>query len=286
MFGYIRPCKPELRIREFEMYRGVYCSLCRSIGKNYGFAARLTLSFDCTFLAMVSLSLDEGCCGFRKGRCGANPLKRCTYLKEDGGRLEYAATVSVLLTYCKLKDNLHDHGIGNRIAAFLLLPFLYFPMKKARKRYAALHDQVMEAMAEQSAMEESEEIGIDGAAHPMAALLEGLFSGMTSDERQKKPLGRLGYYIGRWVYLMDAADDRADDQKKGNFNPFNRGEQEYSGKQIDGILTLTLNRAIAAFDLVTVHHFHDILLNILTLGLTGVQQDILKIKGNEHDGSL
>ena len=53
MFGYIRPQKGELLVREFEQYRGVYCGLCKQLGKSYGFAARMTLSYDCTFLGLL-----------------------------------------------------------------------------------------------------------------------------------------------------------------------------------------------------------------------------------------
>ena len=44
MFGYVRVYQPELKMGEFEQYRGVYCSLCKSLGKRYGFFARMTLS--------------------------------------------------------------------------------------------------------------------------------------------------------------------------------------------------------------------------------------------------
>ncbi|MDI9494271.1 MAG: DUF5685 family protein, partial [Bacillota bacterium] len=31
MLGYVVPDKPELKIREFELYSGYYCGLCKSV---------------------------------------------------------------------------------------------------------------------------------------------------------------------------------------------------------------------------------------------------------------
>ena len=57
MFGYIRIAKPELKVKEYEMYKAIYCSLCRELGRSYGFLSRLTLSYDFTFLALLNMSL-------------------------------------------------------------------------------------------------------------------------------------------------------------------------------------------------------------------------------------
>ena len=33
MFGYIKPFKPELKVREFDTYQAFYCGLCRQLCK-------------------------------------------------------------------------------------------------------------------------------------------------------------------------------------------------------------------------------------------------------------
>ena len=55
MFGYVTVYKPELKVKEYEAYKGVYCTLCKRLGKDYGFLSRLTLSYDFTFLAHCML---------------------------------------------------------------------------------------------------------------------------------------------------------------------------------------------------------------------------------------
>ena len=36
MFGYVTANKPELKIREFDRYKGYYCGLCHTLLKNHG----------------------------------------------------------------------------------------------------------------------------------------------------------------------------------------------------------------------------------------------------------
>ena len=108
VFGYIRPFKPELLVKEFDFYQSIYCSLCKHLGKNFGILSRLTLSYDCTFLAMLSLSLQKDCPGYQKGRCVVNPLKKCSFCKEGEESFLFASAVSVIMSYYKLMDDLHD----------------------------------------------------------------------------------------------------------------------------------------------------------------------------------
>ena len=49
MFGYVTPLKSELKIREFNKFRGYYCGLCNSIKKQFGNIPRMSLNYDMTF---------------------------------------------------------------------------------------------------------------------------------------------------------------------------------------------------------------------------------------------
>jgi hypothetical protein len=52
LFGYITAYKPELKIREWELYQAVYCGLCRSWGETTALF-RMFLSYDFVFLALL-----------------------------------------------------------------------------------------------------------------------------------------------------------------------------------------------------------------------------------------
>lgn len=76
MFGYIKPCKPEMKVREFDTFKAIYCGLCKQLSHVFGPFASFTLSYDFTFMATVSLAMKETCGGFKKCACAANPLKK------------------------------------------------------------------------------------------------------------------------------------------------------------------------------------------------------------------
>ena len=35
MFGYVTVYKPELKIKDYSLYKGVYCTLCKRMGREY-----------------------------------------------------------------------------------------------------------------------------------------------------------------------------------------------------------------------------------------------------------
>ena len=95
MFGYVKTCTPQLRLCEWEAYRGIYCGLCRTLGRRFGPLARLTLSYDFTFYATLEMALREEVPEFRRRSCGVNPLRRCRHCEENEA-LNRAADMAIL----------------------------------------------------------------------------------------------------------------------------------------------------------------------------------------------
>lgn len=287
MFGYVRPYKPELLVREYSQYKAVYCELCRVLGQEYGFAARFALSYDCAFYALLALSLSGAKVEERHGRCVCNPLKRCTYLPSPGEAYKKAAALCVLLTYHKLRDNVEDEGVFSSLGSRLLLPLAGRWAKRAARRYPFLAGQAQAAMEAQR-QAEKERAGVDPCAEPTARLLQALFGELAGcQDRQRPPLEQFGYFLGRWVYLMDAADDLAEDLKAGAFNPFIsrlglEGKRELSPEeraQADAACNAALNATAArlalAFNLLEPGPFGPIIENVALKGLPQVQREIL-----------
>ena len=69
-----------MRIKEYEFYKAVYCSLCKEMGKTYGVFSRFTLSYDFTFYALLNMALKTDSCDIVKKACTCNPLKKCSSL--------------------------------------------------------------------------------------------------------------------------------------------------------------------------------------------------------------
>ena len=171
MFGYLRIQKSELLVREYEAYKAVYCGLCKQLGKDYSFFTRLILSYDCTFYAMILMSLERSCKGFYNGRCKCNPLKKCQYARCESDSYSKAAAFSVISAYYKLLDDLSDSGFFKRLAVRIIKPFFKHWHKKAVKRYPELDPPVEEMMRAQRDVEARDDPEIDAAAHPTAAML-------------------------------------------------------------------------------------------------------------------
>lgn len=216
MVGYVRILKPELKVREYETYRGIYCALCKTLGREYGIFSRLLLSYDLTFLTVVLLSVQNELLSFKGGRCPFNPSKKCNYCNCNNEIFPYTAAVTVLMFYYKLRDEIADGGFLKKIPAYILLPYACFLRKKAIKKYGRLDDIISVSMEKQSLCERKNTSSVDEAAHNSADVLGKIFTFFEDN----KELYRFGYLVGRWVYLTDAADDLKSDIKSGSYNVF------------------------------------------------------------------
>lgn len=283
MFGYVRIYKPDLKVAEYEYYQGIYCSLCKQLGKRYGLLARMTLSYDFTFLALLRMALDDRCTGFQKGRCAFNPLKKRTCCR-DNDHIPFAADAATLLVYYKIKDNLADEGFWKSLPSRFLLPFASHVWKKALKRQPELDEMIRACMEKQAGLERAGTASIDAAAEPTAQMLSGLAALSARDDKERRVLERFGYCLGRWIYLADAVDDLAEDLEKGSYNPYilSRGltrdrpeELEETRRYSLFTLNACLAECLAAYNLLAVRRFDGILRNVLEQGMPAVQRRIL-----------
>lgn len=280
MFGYIRIAKPELKVKEYEMYKAVYCSLCRTLGKKYGIWSRFTLSYDFTFLALLNMSMTDGCDPIEKKRCVCNPLKKCNYCKNDESLLMPSAAAMIMMYY-KLLDNLNDEKGFKKIGYILIKPLFSHARNKAKKEYPQIDKIISEYIAAQNALERDGCAELDKAADPTAKALAELLRLCSDDERQKRVLERMGYCLGRYIYLIDAACDLPQDIKKGSYNCLKyqtEGEpSEYAKKRIVPQLYFCSNEAGKAFELLDVKKYKPILGNIIYLGLEDTFKKELKV---------
>ena len=207
MFGYLQIQKSELLVRESEAYKAVYCGLCRQMGKDYSVFTRFTLSYDCTFYAMLLMSLNRSCKGFKDGRCTCNPLKKCKFATDSGDAYRKAAAFSMISVYYKIIDDIQDSGFFKKLLCRIIKPFFSHQRKKAADKYPDMDKAVSNMMKMQYDAEHSEKPSVDMSAHPTALMLAAVLSAEAHDEIQKRVLYEFGYHIGRWIYLVDAADD-------------------------------------------------------------------------------
>lgn len=270
MFGYVRIDKGELKVKEYDTYKAVYCSLCKKLGRSYGFLSRLTLSYDFTFLALLNMSLKDGCGGFEKKRCAFNPLKKCSYCK-DMSDIDMPAAAAMIMMYYKLLDNISDEKGLKKIGYIFLKPMFSRAHKKAARLYPDINDIVSDYIKEQDAVESSDSSELDRACDPTAKALSKIFMLCSDDVSQKRVLQRIGYCIGRYIYILDAACDLEDDIKSGSYNVFkaNAGGsvKEYAAERARPQLYFCINEAAKAFELLDIKKYKPILGNIIYSGL-------------------
>lgn len=268
--------KSELLVRELEAYKSLYCGLCKQMGKDYSFLSRFTLSYDCTFYAMLLMSLNRSCKGFKDGRCTCNPLKKCKFAVCDGDAYQKAAAFSAISVYYKLIDDIADSRLFKRLFCKIIKPLFSHWRKKADKKYPEIEGLVSQMMKQQFEAEHSKQVSIDSAAHPTAFMLAKLLSLNAENDTQRRVLYEFGYHMGRWIYLIDAADDIQKDAKSGNFNPFisDGGKSVMSAEKITPILNQSLARAYEAYNLIDITDFKGILDNMMLLGFPSVQNRI------------
>lgn len=218
MFGYVRVEKMDLRVREWETYRGLYCSLCRALSRRYGLPARLILSYDMTFLLAVRLAQSETVPSFHPGRCPFNPAKRCSYCDNGSDAFDFVCAAAVLMFYYKVCDNIADSPFWKKLLFYLLLPVAALWRKKAMRQFPQMEAILADAIQKQAQTERENTDNTDKAAHASADALGRLMRIGTKENSDA--VYRFGYHIGRWVYLMDAADDLKQDIKTGSYNVF------------------------------------------------------------------
>ncbi len=214
MFGYVRPALSRLSEEDKRRFGAAYCGLCRTLGERYGTAAQFILNYDFTFLSIL-LWPEETPEVLRKG-CIAHPLRGRDYFPGNEA-LELAADCSVILAWWQLQDTLADPGEGKfkYRAAVRLLDGAY---RQARERRPAFDRASREQLERLGVLEAARCPSLDEPADTFARLLSGV-AGEVEEPVRRRVLEQLLYHLGRWIYLIDATDDLAEDFSSGSYNP-------------------------------------------------------------------
>lgn len=281
MFGYIRIDKPECKIREYEYYRAVYCGLCRSLGRCGGVCARLTLTYDFTFFALLHMAISGEKPAFCKRRCLAHPMFRHAEVKSNAS-LDFAARASLLLSYHKVLDDIADEKGKKRLRARLVRPWLAPMRRRAGKGYLALEDRMVACLNALSELEKDPPHSLDRPAKLFGDMMAALFAYSFEGERAKIA-SAVGRAIGTWVYLVDALDDFEEDARLGRYNPLvlvygKEPLNDAAREQVRFALDSAVAEASAALELIDFpdRDLRALADNILALGMPRAVRNILE----------
>ncbi len=212
MFGYVTIYPPELKVKDYSKYRAYYCGLCRTLKEQYGYGGQITLTYDMTFAVILLASLYEEKCRVTKYRCPLHPLRKKKILQ--GEVTEYAAAMNVVLAYYHLEDDWLDE---KSVKGLLGTKLLKSRVRKIEKQYPRQCVVIRQKLEELQEFERQDTRVIDYVAGCFGELMSELF--VYREDEWEKSLRKLGFYLGKYIYILDAFDDIEEDIKEGQYNP-------------------------------------------------------------------
>ena len=219
MLGYVQVFKPDLKVREYELYMGYYCGVCKYIGKEYGQLPRMVLSYDAAFLALLLACVDDTPDAPVQEHCVMHHIKNKTIIRNAA--IEYAGDVMLILAWYKMLDDARDEGKVTAKAAMRLLRRLHH---RLQKKYPDLCDGIEINLEKLSGLEQAKCASLDEAAESFSRIMEVIFEEgaralYPSSQNLHETFGRIGYHMGKWIYLIDAVDDIEENIESGAYNP-------------------------------------------------------------------
>ena len=262
MYGYIIANQDELKIKDYKKYRSYYCGLCHMLSKKHGPKGQITLSYEMTFLAVLLTALYEEPLKHEKHRCLVHGMQSRDMLFND--ITAYAADMEVLTAYYKALDNWHDDkDVKSRAFSLTLLR----DVKAIEKRWPRQSCAVRDNLEILTALEKAGEQDLDTVAGCFGRLLGEIFV-LREDDVWADELRHMGFYLGKFIYLMDAYEDLEKDRKRRHFNIWeSRRTRRDFDALVENTLSLMMGDCAQSFEVLPIVQDIDILRNILYSGV-------------------
>lgn len=221
MFGYVLPLKGELKVKDLNLFISYYCGLCFHLKNEFGNIPRTSVNYDMTFLSILLDSLSDDELIFEHKRCIARPIYK-KYVLSKNKAIKYSAYINLALFYYKLLDDVDDNpNVKSKISVLSFSPY--------KKNFSKIPKNIINTIS--ANLQKLREIetkksfySLDEICHPFADMVgiilkEYPYKLHSDSEELRMNLYNFGYFLGKWIYIMDAYDDLKDDFKKNNFNP-------------------------------------------------------------------
>ena len=260
MFGFVMADTKELTDQQKRRYEAVYCGICRQIRHRASQTARLALSYDMAFLALLLMSLyePEETSGHRA--CLLHPVRPRPWV--DSPCIQYAADMNVALAYFKARDDWQD---DKKLAAGIYGQLLKKHCSQLAQRYPRQWEAMDQCIRQLQALEKENCPNPDLGAGCFGQLMGELF--VMEEDHWSPTLRQLGQALGRFIYLADAAVDYTKDQKKNRYNPWIAMGAENDPEAFRQHLVLAMGRCTRYYESLPLVQDKQILDNILYGGI-------------------
>ena len=263
MFGYILVNKKELSLEDQKTYGDYYCGVCQALKERAGRKGQMLLQYDMTFLSLLLSGLYEPEETIKEFKCRVHPLGTKTAIVSDISR--YAADMNILLGYYNLVDDYCDEKKYNARKMAESLEDEVKELSLLYPRQAAAIREGTQKTSEAESCRESNLSLISGFSGKMAAEVFAWKEDMWAED-----LRNIGFYLGKFIYLMDAYDDMDKDEKNHNYNPLliaRSKEESYFETHIRQVLTTEMAECASRFEKLPVIKNLEIIRNILYSGV-------------------
>lgn len=263
MFGYVNINKLELKFKEYYRYKGYYCGLCMSLKNNYGNLSRMTLNYDITFLVLLLSALYEIPESAHMSRCISHPTNKQMIIEND--IIDYAAAMNILLSYYKMVDDWQDDK-SIKSKAFSIA--IKGDVKKAREKFPDKANIIEEQMKKMNLLEKERCSDINIMADQFGIILENLI--IYKKDNFEKYLRKIGFELGRYIYILDAYMDYEEDIKSDSYNPLLLGGYKFDEKlhdYVDDSISQILEKMTLEIDKLPILRDINIIDNIVYSGI-------------------
>ena len=261
MFGYVTVCEPELKVKDLKKYKAYYCGLCHVLKEEYGFIGQMTLTYDMTFAIILLSSLYESDTRADMHCCKVHPVKKQIMLTNE--ITSYGAAMNVLMAYYHMEDDWQDE---RKVSSLTVKTMLRGKVKKIMEQYPRQSRAIESALNELSVCEREGSTDLDKTAGCFGKLMEELF--LYKKDRWEETLRKMGFFMGKFIYLLDAYEDVEEDKKKQNYNPLAIYSKKADFEEFAGhLLTMMIAEASRAFEQLPILKNAEILRNILYSGV-------------------
>ena len=277
MFGYININRKDLSPENLDIYQSYYCGLCHALKQDSGIKAQMFLNYDMTFLILLLTGLYELEDGAKKFICPLHPGKKKTERINEA--TQYAAEMNVLLAYHNLEDDWRDDKAYAKHAISQMIKKDYKRIVEKYPRQAATLERYMERLA---VCEENKEYNLDLIAGLTGEMLGEVFA--WKEDIWADELRCMGFYMGKFIYLMDAYEDLDKDEKNKKYNPFSkfRSEHPQDYETISKlILTSMMSECAKSFERLPILLHAEIMRNILYSGVWS-KYELIQAKKNKR----
>lgn len=279
MYGYILVNKPELKFKEFDIYQSYYCGLCEALGERYGMKGRLTISYDMTFLALLLHALYEPKESYVKESCIVHPIGK--HKKRRSFLSDYVADMSILMTYYKCMDDWNDeHKVSQKIMADSIRK----NMRMLSAKYPQKYKRVQKEFKHLHFYEKNNCDDIDTVSSCFGNILGTIFA--VNNDEWKSTLERIGFFLGKYIYILDAYDDMIEDIKENRYNvlKFYKNKENFN-EFIETVLNALMAQCAMYFERLPIIKDVEILRNIIYSGVW-VKYSSVKKRRSKGDKSI